>query len=117
MYDSSHPCMLIPSGWRGVFLTFGSLSFTVFVGNASTHFYSLFFGLKPRHSEVKFTVVEGFARTDDGHNHRQGATSCTEPSDSTQRAVKSSHGLGHLTSPKRVSTAQSAPPGQTFLVR
>ena len=27
-----------------------------------------------RHSEVKFTVVVGFARTDDGHNHRQGAT-------------------------------------------
>ena len=29
------------------------------------------------------------------HNHRQGAASCTEPGHSTQRAVKSSHGLGH----------------------
>jgi len=36
----------------------------------------------------------GFSRTDDGHNHRQGATSCTEPGHSSQRAVKSSHGLG-----------------------
>ena len=27
-------------------------------------------------------------------NHRQGATSCTEPGHSSQRAVKSSHGLG-----------------------
>ena len=26
-----------------------------------------------RHSEVKFTVVVGFARTDDGHNDRQGS--------------------------------------------
>ena len=28
--------------------------------------------------EVVVTVVVGFSRTDDGHNHRQGATSCTE---------------------------------------
>ena len=32
-------------------------------------------------------VVVGFLRTDDGHNHRQGATSCTEPGHISQRAV------------------------------
>ena len=40
-------------------------------------------------------VVVGFSRTDGGHTHQQGATSCAEPGHSTQRAVKSSHGLGY----------------------
>ena len=35
--------------------------------------------------EVVVAVVVGFSRTDDGHNHRQGATSCTEPGHSTHR--------------------------------
>ena len=33
-----------------------------------------FFGIKARHSGVKFTVVVGFASTGDRHNHRQGTT-------------------------------------------
>ena len=34
-----------------------------------------FFGIRLcRHPEVEYTVVVGFARNDDGHNHRQGNT-------------------------------------------
>ena len=39
--------------------------------------FSLFFlsgYVEPGTLSVKFAVVVGFARTDDGHNHRQGAT-------------------------------------------
>ena len=34
----------------------------------------------------------GFSRTDDGHNHRQGATSCTEPGHSSQIGFMSRRG-------------------------
>ena len=45
------------------------------------------------HSAVIVTVVVGFARTDAGHDHRQGATSTLSRAISP-RAAGSSHGLG-----------------------
>ena len=43
-------------------------------------FLVVFWYVYTAHQGVEVTVVVGFSRTDDGHNHRQGATSCTEPS-------------------------------------
>ena len=51
-------------------------------------------GICTAHQEVVVTEVVGFSRTVDGHNHRQGTTSCTEPGHSTGGVGTDLHGVG-----------------------
>ena len=77
-------------------------------------FFGGFFWMKRIHSCGSRGLPVGFAEDDDGHNHRQGATSSTlglqhEPSHISPRAVESSHGLGHPPISDHVSAHFSAP--------